>query len=147
MWGFTWICSLFLYGIAQMSVVVSILHVGVYIYIYPIYWVPGNNLVPGVALDFPRINRSNGAPWKITNQRWGTNWTNVIALYLVWVCVLKNYIILTKVDDLGTNEGTITAIRLSLQGQLETACTIFLLPNGLNITTYSYYCFKVIEHM
>lgn len=116
-------------------------------YVYHIYRVPSSNLVPGIALDFAGINCSNDSPLENTNQRAGTNWTNVIALYLVWICVLKEYIILTKVDDLATDGGTIREIRLSLQGQLESAGAISLLSNGLNITTYSYYCSKVIEHM
>lgn len=48
--------------------------------------------------------------------------------------MLKEYIILTKVDDLATDGGTIREIRLSLQGQLENAGAISLLFNGLNIT-------------
>lgn len=36
---------------------------------------------------------------------------------------------------------------VSVQGQLGTACAISLLSNSLNITTYSYYCCEVIEHM
>ena len=87
-------------------------------------------------------------PWKITNQRVGINLANITVLYVVWVCVLKEYIIQTKVGDLETNAVTIREIRLSLRAQLETACAIFPLSNGLNTTTYSFFLFlKVIEHM
>lgn len=69
--------SLFLYGIAQMSVVGSILHVGMcvcvcvcvyvcvvcaYIYMYITCMSSGNNLVRGIALYFSRINCPNGVP-------------------------------------------------------------------------------------
>lgn len=43
-----------------MSVVGSILQFG--IYIYPIYWICSNNLVPRIALGFSGINYSNGVP-------------------------------------------------------------------------------------
>lgn len=103
--------------------------------------------MPGIALDFSGIISSNGTPSENYKSEGRHEPNQCQCTLFVWVRVLKEYIILTKVDDLATDGSTIREIRLSLQGQLESAGVISLLSNVLNITTYSYYCSKVIEHM